>query len=167
MAVGALAHLTPCHQQPWLWLCRLKRSWSYVRKDVNHIHRLCVNCKCIFMFYEINKQDHAGSNLSDVSAALLPNTSHVCALYKARLDNHWCSEHVDSLQWRQNECDSVSNHRRLDCLLNRLFGHRSKKTSKSASLALVWGIHRWPVNSPHKGPVMWKMFPFDDVIMVK
>ena len=26
-------------------------------------------------------------------------------------------------------------------------------------------IHRWPVNSPHKGPVMRKMFPFDDVIM--
>ena len=30
---------------------------------------------------------------------------------------------------------------------------------------LCEGIHRWPVNSPHKGPVMWKMFPFDDVIM--
>ena len=27
------------------------------------------------------------------------------------------------------------------------------------------GIHRWPVNSPHKGPVTRKMFPFDDVIM--
>ena len=27
------------------------------------------------------------------------------------------------------------------------------------------GIHRWPVNSPHKGPVTWKMFPFHDVIM--
>ena len=27
------------------------------------------------------------------------------------------------------------------------------------------GIHRWPVNSPHKGPVTWKMFPFDDVII--
>ena len=25
--------------------------------------------------------------------------------------------------------------------------------------------HWWPVNSPHKGPVTWKMFPFDDVIM--
>ena len=23
----------------------------------------------------------------------------------------------------------------------------------------------WPVVSPHKGPVTWKMFPFDDVIM--
>ena len=27
------------------------------------------------------------------------------------------------------------------------------------------GIHRWPVNSPHKEPMTWKMFPFDDVIM--
>ena len=26
-------------------------------------------------------------------------------------------------------------------------------------------IHRWPVNSLHKGPVTRKMFPFDDVIM--
>ena len=28
------------------------------------------------------------------------------------------------------------------------------------------GIHRWPVNSPHKGPNTWKMSPFDDVIMI-
>ena len=32
------------------------------------------------------------------------------------------------------------------------------------SLACVGGFHRWPVNSPHKGPVTRKMFPFDDVI---
>ena len=36
----------------------------------------------------------------------------------------------------------------------------------SASLALVRGIHRWAVNSPHKGPVTRKMFPFDDVFMM-
>ena len=36
----------------------------------------------------------------------------------------------------------------------------------SASLAFVRWIHRWPVNSPHKGPITRKMFPFDDVIMV-
>ena len=35
-----------------------------------------------------------------------------------------------SLQWRHNELDGVSNHRRLECLLNRLFSRRSKKTSK-------------------------------------
>ena len=31
--------------------------------------------------------------------------------------------------------------------------------------AFVREINRWPVNSPHKGPVTRKMFPFDDVIM--
>ena len=40
-----------------------------------------------------------------------------------------------------------------------------RKHQSSASLAFVWGIHRGPVNSPHKGPVTRKMFPFDDVIM--
>ena len=40
-----------------------------------------------------------------------------------------------------------------------------RKYQSSASLAFVRGIHRWPVNSPHKGLVTRKMFPFDDVIM--
>ena len=41
-----------------------------------------------------------------------------------------------------------------------------RKRQSSASLAFVLGIHRGTVNSPHKWPVAWKMFPFDDVIMV-
>ena len=41
------------------------------------------------------------------------------------------------------------------------------KHQSSASLAFVWGIHRGPVNSPHKWPVTRKMLPFDDVIMIK
>ena len=40
-----------------------------------------------------------------------------------------------------------------------------RKPKCSASLAFVRGIHRWPVNSPHKWPVTWKMFPFNDVIV--
>ena len=39
------------------------------------------------------------------------------------------------------------------------------KHQSSASLAFVRGIHRRPVNSPHKWPVTRKMFPFDDVTM--
>ena len=41
-----------------------------------------------------------------------------------------------------------------------------RKHQSSASLAFLRGIHRWPVNFPHKSPVTRKMFPFDDVIMV-
>ena len=35
-----------------------------------------------------------------------------------------------TLQWRHNELDGVSNQQPHDCLLNCLFGCRSKKTSK-------------------------------------
>ena len=34
------------------------------------------------------------------------------------------------LQWRHNERDGVSNHQPHECLLNCLFGRRSKKASK-------------------------------------
>ena len=40
-----------------------------------------------------------------------------------------------------------------------------RKHQSSASLAFVQGIHRGPVNSPHKWPVTRKMLSFDDVIM--
>ena len=40
-----------------------------------------------------------------------------------------------------------------------------RKYQSSASLAFVRGIHRRPVNSPHKWPVTREKFPFDDVIM--
>ena len=70
-----------------------------------------------------------------------------------------------TLRWRHNGRGSVSNHQPHGCLLNRLFRRRSRKHESSASLAFVWGIHRGPVNFPHKWPVMRKMFPFDDVIM--
>ena len=53
-----------------------------------------------------------------------------------------------------------------NCLLNCLFRRRSKKHQRFASLAFVRGIHRWPVNSPHRWPVLHQMFPFDDVTML-
>ena len=74
---------------------------------------------------------------------------------------------IRSLQWRHNGRDSVSNHQPHDCLLNRLFRRRLKKTSKLRVTGLVRGIHRGPVNSAHNWPVTWKMFPFYDVIMIK
>ena len=52
---------------------------------------------------------------------------------------------VQTLQWLHNERDSVSNHRPHDCLLNRLFRRRSKKTSKLHVTGLCDG------NSPVTG----------------
>ena len=43
-------------------------------------------------------------------------------------------------------------------------GEDERKHQSSASLAFVRGIHRWPVNSLHKGSVKRKMCPFYDFI---
>ena len=58
---------------------------------------------------------------------------------------------VCSLQWRHNEHYSVSNHQPQDCLLNRLFGRRSKKTSKLRVIGLCAG------NSPGTGEFLAQM----------
>ena len=73
---------------------------------------------------------------------------------------------VITLQWRHNGRYGVSNHQPNDCLLKIYSVADQRKHQSSASLAFVWGIHLWPVNSPHKWPVTQKMFPFDDVIMI-
>ena len=54
-------------------------------------------------------------------------------------------EMMKTLRWRHNECDSVSTHQPHDCLLNRLFRRRSKKTSKLRVTGLCVG------NSPGTG----------------
>ena len=71
-----------------------------------------------------------------------------------------------TLQWCHNECDGVSNHQRLYYLLNRLFRRRPKKTSKLRVTGLCEGNPQVTGGYPHKGPVMQKMFPYDDVIMM-
>ena len=70
-----------------------------------------------------------------------------------------------SLRWRHHGRDGVSNHQPHDCLLNRLFRRRSKKTSKLRVTGLCVGNSPVPVNSPHEWPVTRKMSQFDDVIM--
>ena len=72
-----------------------------------------------------------------------------------------------AVQRRHNERDGVSDHWRLDCLLNHLFWRRSKKRSKIRVTSLREVNHRWPVDSLYKGPVKRNMFPFDDVSMRK
>ena len=59
-----------------------------------------------------------------------------------------------TLEWRNNGRDGISNHQPHQCLLNRLFKTQIKENIKDRRhWPLCGGIHRWPVNSPHKGPV--------------
>ena len=59
-----------------------------------------------------------------------------------------------------SQTTSVSNAYSTVCS-----GVDQRKLQSSPSLTFFGGIHRWPVNILHKGPVTQKMLPFDDVIM--
>ena len=43
------------------------------------------------------------------------------------------------------------------------FSVATKKSNLCIASPLWWGIHWWPVDSPDKGPVMWKVFPCHNV----
>ena len=78
----------------------------------------------------------------------------------------WWRGAGDLRRHRRHKHYGVPNHQPHGCLLNRLFRRRSKKTSKLRVTGLCVGNSLGPVNSPHKGAVTRRMFPFDDVIMI-
>ena len=78
------------------------------------------------------------------------------------LGQPWADKHYDGVIMAEIASQIIS----LTVVYSAVYsGTDQSKHQSSASLAFVWGIHRGPVNSPHKWPVTRKMFPFDDVIM--
>ena len=65
-----------------------------------------------------------------------------------------------TLLWRYDELDGVSNHQPHDCLLNRLFGRRSKKTSKLRVTGLCVG------NSPGAGEFPAQMASYEENVSI-
>ena len=66
-----------------------------------------------------------------------------------------------AVRWRQNGRDSVSNHQPHDCLLNRLFRRRSKKTSKLRVTGLCAG------NSPGTGEFPAQMASYAENVSIE
>ena len=87
-----------------------------------------------------------------------------------RHNAHMMKLQYDS-KWASHCCDVIigavaSQITSLTIVYSTVYSDADQRIHQSsASLSLLRGIHRRPVNSPHKWPVMWKMFPFDDVIM--
>ena len=145
-------------------------SISYLKSSTKQHHRrsfrLIINCNMRLKL----KSSIWGQISKDLTSRMRGRD-----LYKQLFSTKWkrsttfLSSHDDALifplLWRHNGLDGVSNHQPLECLLNRSFRRRSKKTSKSRVTGLCAGEYWRPVNSPHKWPVTRKMFPFDDVIM--
>ena len=70
-----------------------------------------------------------------------------------------------TLQWCHNERDGIFLITSLTIVHSTIYSGIDQRKQSFGSLAFVRGIHRWPVNSPHKWPVTRKLFPLDDVIV--
>ena len=105
---------------------------------IHHLNNTILpNLQCHRRFSNFNNRKSVGPTLTDV----------------------WKIQ-ANTLQWRHNGRDGVSNHQPHYCLLNRLFKAQIKENIKAPRHWPLWG------DSRHKWPVTRKMFPFDDVIMI-
>ena len=110
----------------------------------------------------LNKRDVSQSWMtrvtSDVSVLSTRLVTYPCAGWL----RHWGLHITMTSWWARWRLKSAASW-----LFTQPFiqGADQRKHKSSGSLAFVRGIHRSPVNSPHKRPVTRKMLPFDDVIM--
>ena len=86
-------------------------------------------------------------------------------LHRAQKFGGKTSVRLGTLQWRHNDPDGVSNHQPHDCILNRLFRRRSKKSSKLRVTGLCMGNSSVAGEFPAQRSVTRKLSPFHNVIM--
>ena len=82
---------------------------------------------------------------------------------KGPVFSNWENDKFSIIQWRHNGRNGVWNHQPHDCLLNRLFRRRSKKTSKFLITGLCGGISPVTGEFPAQMASNTEKFPFDDV----
>ena len=162
------------HMNGWLSLKNKKNSWSFQIGC-----HASINCACLLggLFPQMGGIENISRMLSRSSSCqrnLERVRCEVGTVQKQYLLVVWSCDPVrtvGTLQRRHNERNGVSNHQRLDCLLNRLFRHRSRKTSKPRDTGFCWGggggfsvTGEFPTQ---RALVTRKMFPFDVVIMIR
>ena len=98
--------------------------WGNSTGNSPHKGQWCV----ALVFYLICVWTHGWANCRDASDLRRYDAGYIVIIM-------W----VLPLQWRHNERDDVSNHQSHDCLHNRLFKRRSKKTSTLRVTDPLWG----------------------------
>ena len=152
------------------------------------VRRVCIwarsrNCGCLVTWFCYQLIAKPGKKTAAVSwpdpyfITLVKLADDIARLeiFKCRVHGAGSAEHfvIDdslcgkSLQWRNHDHDGVSNHQPHDCLLNRLFRRISKKSSKLRVTGPCAGNSPGTGEFPAERASNEKMFPFDDVTMIR
>ena len=134
-----------CFRKPRILFEYVKRSWSFYQwcPSTNKY-----NLHIIFRHVDIFQEPTGVPNLEFLVLFRQERSTGTCIISQPTVDviaPGTLMRSELSLEWRHNELDSVWNHQPHHCLLNRLFGCRSRKTSKLRVTDLCAG------NSPGTG----------------
>ena len=135
----------------------LKQCWLTIKGVLWQSHESCFSRSTHELKHVF--RDYAFKIISTSPIYSVLETQDKCSFWKKS------PLKIKSLQWCHNEHDGISNHRCLSVYSAVCSGTDQRKYQSSTSLAFVRGIHRWLVDSPHKGPVTQYLFPFDNLIM--
>ena len=142
-----VTHFCTCHNNPTVVSCakfccdeKKTKCPSILNYDGKHFRKIGSSSEFYYMNKPISQIPECISSISHNA----PFRTEICT-FLFWVQHCGILGFMKSLQWRQNEHDGVSNHRCLDCLFNKLFRRRSKKTSKLRVTGLCAG------NSPVTG----------------
>ena len=127
---------------------------------------IIMSIKVFFVVFPNKQFGKLWLTVCEIKCSLLDNKIFKVAGHD---DHYWIYDEIRKNNMHYSEVimdDIASQITSLTIVYSTVYsGADQRKHQSSASLVFVRGIHRWPVNSPHKGPVTRKIFPFDDVIM--
>ena len=146
-------------QQPWPWPFKASKHDRGIPQDIIIIYYFRIYCHTLKFCLNVKIGTRRNYASSGPINALWPYKcqSHIQMGPQSGVGvsigqgehMYWdkvpSSERIFTLRWRHNEHDGISNHQPHDCLVNRLFRRRSKKTSKLRVTGLCEG------NSPVTG----------------
>ena len=113
----ALWQSNDCPSASKATLMNMDKYFMWIRYKRLHNHNKANHNKTVCIFLGIYCMIHGNNfNLNGYMRTCVPEEDTKAGII--------------TLRWRRNGRDSVSNHQPHDCLLNRLFRRRSKKTSK-------------------------------------
>ena len=127
-------------------------GWSHFQSASNKSLKLCLICMCGLLLSVVIWEPTASP-----ASTKWWNSELMLATNFGSLSQTFTKVGSQNFGYQIWFCTRLLNQQSNDYLLNRLFRRRSKKTSKLRVTGLCGEIHRWPVNSPHKGPVTRKI----------
>ena len=131
-----------------LTMCRPK-WWICVRK-CSVINNKCVR-QCTFIYHKVM------TDVRNITGCIFGCVYVYIAVYS------WSTFSFTVTSWWTRWC--LKSLTIIYLTVYSVLYQRKLQSTVSLAFGGGGGIHQWPVNSPHKGPVTRKMFPFHDVIM--